>query len=824
MTQSFVPSKAQPVLRTAFLIAAICLFLPVFSQHKMERLNRGVIAVRQDDGVFISWRLLETDNPGTAFDIYRQTDNGALVKLNKQPLTGPTHFTDKTADLSKKNTWSVRVSGSKEGESHANSFTLPAGSPVQQYISIPLKGIEGYAPNDCSIGDLDGDGDYELVVHMGGRMMDNSFNGTSSTPILQAYELDGTFMWEINLGINIRDGAHYTQFMVYDLDGDGKAELACKTADGTVDGKGHVIGDASKDWRGTNGKILDGPEYFTIFSGATGEQLATTDYIPNRYPLDGWGGWGGNGENDNNGNRADRFLACVAYLDGQMPSVVMCRGYYGRSVLAAWDYRNGKLTSRWVFDSKERNNPFSGQGNHNIAVADVDSDGKDEIIYGSMVVDHDGKGLFSTGFRHGDALHVGDLDPDSPGLEVFGVHENEAEGLDGATGPGAALFSAKDGTVLFRMNEGVDAGRGVAEDIWDGNRGAEVWFSGSRGLLNTQGRRIGDAPRSTNFLIWWDGELTRQLLDGNRIERYGKGVIFTAEGCRSNNGSKSTPALTADIWGDWREELILRSEDNKELRIFTTTIPTSHRVTTLMHDPVYRIGVACENVGYNQPPHLSYWLAGALADDTQIRPLLKYDFQNSEGNVIRDVSGSGLDGTLRSSARLEKPSEKGKWKHAVYTQDGKFGRLYIDGNLAAFNNDMFTMSRTFDREQPRFNWIGRAPFNGDSFLAGTHIADVRIFGKTVWEKDLAPYGCTIPQKAYRLENGNTVVTNWFSEWDEIAMSSFDASNPPVQIVEISPEGKLVWQMASWKEMGPATTFQPLEKPVVRSSCHFGNIK
>ena len=1134
MTQSFVPSKAQPVLRTAFLIAAICLFLPVFSQHKMERLNRGVIAVHQDDGVFISWRLLETDNPGTAFDIYRQTDNGALVKLNKQPLTGPTHFTDKTADLSKKNTWSVRVSGSKEGESHANSFTLPAGSPVQQYISIPLKGIEGYAPNDCSIGDLDGDGDYELVVHMGGRMMDNSFNGTSSTPILQAYELDGTFMWEINLGINIRDGAHYTQFMVYDLDGDGKAELACKTADGTVDGKGHVIGDASKDWRGTNGKILDGPEYFTIFSGATGEQLATTDYIPNRYPLDGWGGWGGNGENDNNGNRADRFLACVAYLDGQMPSVVMCRGYYGRSVLAAWDYRNGKLTSRWVFDSKERNNPFSGQGNHNIAVADVDSDGKDEIIYGSMVVDHDGKGLFSTGFRHGDALHVGDLDPDSPGLEVFGVHENEAEGLDGATGPGAALFSAKDGEVLFRMNEGVDAGRGVAEDIWDGNRGAEVWFSGSRGLLNTQGRRIGDAPRSTNFLIWWDGELTRQLLDGNRIERYGKGVIFTAEGCRSNNGSKSTPALSADIWGDWREELILRSEDNKELRIYTTTIPTSHRVTTLMHDPVYRIGVACENVGYNQPPHLSYWLAGALADNTQIRPLLKYDFQNSEGNVIRDVSGSGLDGTLRGSAKLEKtdytyavnlgydggyidmggeigrklkslssftiavkylvdekasllgngyflwafstleqntqdkgryqayklnsqccensiggwsretlmrldkPSEKGKWKHAVYTQDGKFGRLYIDGNLAAFNNDMFTMSRTFDREQPRFNWIGRAPFNGDSFLAGTHIADVRIFGKaladrevrtltnevmrenlsahnfmycgesksrkifkiedgrivwrydnpsgrgeisdailmddqhiliadqfgaaeldadgnelwrikapenteihtlhpvgkkhvlyilqqlpaakvivrrisdmkivnefdipvsqegkvhfqfrcarltkngtlliahmgdggitewnsrgkmiarwdvpgpwgvceldngniltvsnqnyvreftrdgkTVWEKNLAPYGCTIPQKAYRLENGNTVVTNWFSEWDEIAMSSFDASNPPVQIIEISPEGKLVWQMASWKEMGPATTFQPIEKPVVRSSCHFGNIK
>lgn len=600
-----------PFTKMLLFLAAVNICQLAYSWHGMEKLNRGVVAVRQESGVFIAWRMLATDDFDVSFDIYRQTDGGSPQKLNQLPLTGPTHFVDRAADLSKTNTWSVRPHKGKTALSPQNSFTLQANSPVQQYQSIKLKEIEGYSPNDCSIGDIDGDGDYELIVHMAGRLMDNSFNGVSGTPILQAYELDGTFLWEINLGINIRDGAHYTQFIVYDLDGDGKAELACKTADGTTDGKGHVIGDASKDWRNSNGKILDGPEYFTIFSGETGEELATADYIPNRYPLDGWGGFGGNGENDNNGNRADRFLACVAYLDGRRPSVVMCRGYYGRSVLAAWDYRNGKLSSRWVFDSKERYNPFSGQGNHNIAVADVDSDGKDEIIYGSMVVDHNGEGLFSTGFRHGDALHVSDLDPDVPGLEVFGVHENEAEGLDGASGPGAALFSARDGKVLFRMNEGVDAGRGVAEDIWDGNRGAEVWFSGSGGLLNTRGERIGEAPRSTNFLIWWDGELSRQLLDGNRIERYGKGVIFTADGCRSNNGSKSTPALTADIWGDWREELILRSEDNKELRIYTTTIPTKYRMNTLMHDPVYRIGVACENVGYNQPPHLGFWLAGS---------------------------------------------------------------------------------------------------------------------------------------------------------------------------------------------------------------------
>lgn len=604
--------KKTIVLKSLLLGLCLCLTAGAFAQRQMENLGRGVIAIRQADGVFVSWRLLGTEPMDLGFNVYRQTGSQKAVKLNDKPLTGPTNFVDRTADLSQANSWYVCAVQKRKESAPSKAYTLPANAPVQQYVSIPLRTPERYSPNDCSVGDLDGDGDYEIIVHMAGRGIDNPSNGFSDIPIFQAYELDGTFLWEINLGVNIREGAHYTQFMVADLDGDGKAEFACKTGDGTKDALGNVIGDGTKDWRDRNGKILTGPEYFTVFSGETGEALATVDYIPERGPLDGWGGWGGNGGNDSNGNRIDRFLACVAYLDGKLPSVVMCRGYYGRSVLAAWDFRDGKLTSRWVFDSKERNNPFSGQGNHNLSVADVDDDGFDEIIYGSMVVDHDGTGLYSTGFRHGDALHVSDLDPDVPGLEVFGIHENEAEGMDGATGPGAALFSARDGKVLFRLNEGQDAGRGVAEDIWDGNRGAEVWFSGSNGLLNTKGERIGDAPRSVNFLIWWDGQLTRQLLDGNRIERYGEGVIFTAEDCQSNNGSKSTPALSADIWGDWREELILRTRDNKELRIFTTTIPTEYRMYTLMHDPVYRNGVAWENVGYNQPPHLGFWLGAGV--------------------------------------------------------------------------------------------------------------------------------------------------------------------------------------------------------------------
>ena len=604
--------KKTIVLKSLLLGLCLCLTAGAFAQRQMENLGRGVVAIRQADGVFVSWRLLGTEPMDLGFNVYRQTGSQKAVKLNDKPLTGPTNFVDQTADLSQANSWYVCAVQKRKESAPSKAYTLPANAPVQQYVSIPLRTPERYSPNDCSVGDLDGDGDYEIIVHMAGRGIDNPSNGFSDIPIFQAYELDGTFLWEINLGVNIREGAHYTQFMVADLDGDGKAEFACKTGDGTKDALGNVIGDGTKDWRDRNGKILTGPEYFTVFSGETGEALATADYIPERGPLDGWGGWGGNGGNDSNGNRIDRFLACVAYLDGKLPSVVMCRGYYGRSVLAAWDYRDGKLTSRWVFDSKERDNPFSGQGNHNLSVADVDGDGFDEIIYGSMVVDHDGTGLFSTGFRHGDALHVSDLDPDIPGLEVFGIHENEAEGMNGATGPGAALYSARDGKVLFRLNEGQDAGRGVAEDIWDGNRGAEIWFSGSNGLLNTKGERIGDAPRSVNFLIWWDGQLTRQLLDGNRIERYGEGVIFTAEDCQSNNGSKSTPALSADIWGDWREELILRTRDNKELRIFTTTIPTEYRMYTLMHDPVYRNGVAWENVGYNQPPHLGFWLGAGV--------------------------------------------------------------------------------------------------------------------------------------------------------------------------------------------------------------------
>lgn len=585
--------------------------------RQMERLGRGVVAVNQGDGkVFVGWRLLGTDADKIAFNLYRSTD-GKTIKLNDKPITATTSFVDAKADLTKSNSYFVRPLLNGREQEASKPFTLAANSAARQYLSIALQTPAGYTPNDASVGDLDGDGEYEIVLHQTGRGRDNSQVGLTDPPILQAYKLDGSLLWQINLGKNIREGAHYTQFMVYDLDGDGRAEIACKTADGTVDGKGKVIGDANADWVSkeskTLGKVLTGPEYFTIFDGLTGAALATVDYIPSRGDLSGWGGIGGNGGNDNNGNRADRFLAAVAYLDGVRPSVVMCRGYYGRTVLAAWDWRGGKLTSRWVFDSsKPELSAYSGQGNHNLTVADVDGDGRDEIIYGSMCVDDNGAGLYSTGLRHGDALHVSDLDPSRPGLEVYGIHEIE----EATKGPGVAMFDARTGKILWTSDQDKDVGRGLAADIDPRYPGAEVW-GGSEGLKTSKGERIGAAPRSVNFAVWWDGDTLREILDRNFIAKWdwqtgAMNTILTAEGCASNNGSKATPTLSADLFGDWREEVIWRTTDNKELRIYTTTIPTEHRIYTLMHDPQYRLSIAWQNVAYNQPPHTSFFLGEGM--------------------------------------------------------------------------------------------------------------------------------------------------------------------------------------------------------------------
>ena len=573
----------------------------VWAQRTMERLDRGVVALLNEEGnVFVSWRLLADDPADIAFDLYRVDGQGKTKKLNEEPLVGPTCFVDKSVpDNGGKVGYFVHSLSQQSAGTESTAFQIDL-SQAANYLTIPLGPLAGYTAGDASVGDLDGDGTYEIILHRTGKGHDNSHDGYTDPPMLEAYRLDGTFMWRIQLGKNIREGAHYTQFMVYDLDGDGKAEIACKTADGTIDGTGAVLGDRTKDYRNDKGRILEGPEYLTVFEGLTGKALATVDYIPGRDPITGWGT---PQRTDNRGNRSDRFLAAIAYLDGHLPSLVMCRGYYVRSVLAAWDFRDGKLTQRWVFDSKDGDSPYSGQGFHNLSVADVDDDGKDEVVYGAMAIDDDGQPLYTTGWGHGDAQHLGDLVPSRPGLEIFTIHENPS-----AHRPGAALRDAHTGDAIWQGAFGKDVGRGVAANIDGDNPGAELWFAGSGGLLNTKGERIGPMPGSVNFLIWWDGDLDRELLNGITIDKYRHGTIFTADGCVSINGTKSTPVLSADIFGDWREEVIFPTADHQSLRIYSTTIPTRHRLPTLMHDPQYRLSIVWQNVAYNQPPHTGFYM------------------------------------------------------------------------------------------------------------------------------------------------------------------------------------------------------------------------
>jgi len=590
------------------------------SARQAEFLDRGVVAVKLADGVFLSWRLLGNEWYGTGFNIYRDGK-----KLNRKPLTATTNYLDAAGTTSSIYTVRALDHGREQslaafGKKKGNSAAVWGGT----YLSIPLqKPADGVTPageaysyraNDASVGDLNGDGKYEVVLKWDPtNQKDNAQSGYTGEVFVDAYELDGTFLWRISLGRNIRAGAHYTQFMVYDFDGDGKAEVAMKTADGTSDSAGAVIGDANADYRNSAGYVLDGPEFLTMFDGATGKSLETIDYVPLRGSVTAWG--------DNYGNRVDRFLGGVAYLDGRHPSLILSRGYYTRTVIASWDWKNGHFTQRWVFDSDIAGAQYRGQGNHQLAVADVDNDGKDEIVFGAMTINDDGTPLYTTGLGHGDALHVGDLDPERPGLEVFKVMESTGSPY------GLAAWDAATGEILWGYPTGRDTGRGMSADIDPRYPGEEMWSSTGGGLNTAKGVRLAPVTTSINFGIWWDGDLSRELLDHNYDATVGAGVgridkwdyensvpvpILTAEGTYSNNGTKGTPALQADILGDWREEAIWRSQDSSELRVYTTTAPTTYKLRTLMHDPVYRLSIAWQNTAYNQPPHPGFFLGTGM--------------------------------------------------------------------------------------------------------------------------------------------------------------------------------------------------------------------
>ncbi|WP_207495896.1 T9SS type A sorting domain-containing protein [Aridibaculum aurantiacum] len=609
----------------------------VTTPKQMERLNRSVVAVRTSSSqVYIGWRLLGTDSSNVGFNVYR---DGTLI--TPSPVTNSTNFIDLTAVNGK-----YSVKPVINGVEQANTDTSGAVW-AQNYLNIPLQRPAGgvtptgeaytYSANDASVGDLDGDGEYEVVLKWDpSNAKDNSQSGYTGNVYLDAYKLNGTRLWRIDLGRNIRAGAHYTQFIVYDLDGDGKAEVACKTADATIDGLGNVIGNANADYRNSSGYILSGPEFLTVFNGLTGAAMATTNYLPARGTVSSWG--------DSYGNRVDRFIAAVAYLDGARPSLIMGRGYYTRLVRAAWDWRNGQLTSRWVFDSNTPgNSAHYGQGNHQMTIGDVDGDGKDEVFNGSSAINDNGKSLWANGMGHGDALHMTNIDPDRPGQEIWMPYEDPANnGL-----VGAALIDAKTGARIFtvQLAAAEDVGRALSANIDPRHKGNEVWASRG-GLFTAKGVQLTTSRPSMNFAIWWDADSTRELLDGTTITKWNHLTnsstgIFSAANCSSNNGTKSTPALTADLFGDWREEVMFRTTDNLNLRIYTATTFAESRFYTLMHDPQYRTAVAWQNSAYNQPPHPSYYLGEGMApisapniyiaNDPSL-PVVLMDFRAKENN------------------------------------------------------------------------------------------------------------------------------------------------------------------------------------------------
>ena len=674
---------------------------------QMEKLDRGVVALpAASKGIFVSWRMLGTDAPSVCFDVER--DGKVIARHIKA-----THFVDEKG--SAQNSYRIVTYQQKPTmDAQANREVSKVVKPwADLYKSLPINRPAGgvspdgrsytYAPNDCSVGDVDGDGEYELVLKWDpSNSHDNSHNGYTGEVIFDCYKLDGTQLWRINLGKNIRAGAHYTQFLVYDFDGDGKAEMICKTSAGSVDGKGRYVSEAATDaeirtidnhadYRNEMGRILTGPEMLTVFDGETGKAIHTIWYNPNRafgvgkqvaegeklekgYPAYSsvWG------DKANYGNRGERYLAGVAYLDGadKHPSAVMCRGYYTRSYLWAVDFDGKLLKTKWLHasttphdwivtdaegkvlkeahglknsdkDGREISATAYAQGAHSLAVGDVDGDGCDEITYGSAAINNDGTLLYSTGLGHGDAQHLADLDPDRPGLEYFMVHEAYPYGSD--------LRDAKTGEILLRSYGKDDTGRGLAADIDANHRGAELWSSDQPVVKDIQGKVIADAKKdkrppmspmnkewninekktfksvshmpAMNFRIYWDGDLQEELLANSRpphfppyIQKWnGKEAValplsngkqlFEMGHSVSCNWSKATPNLQADLFGDWREEVIYWDEsDASHLNIFTTNTPTDYRVPTLMHDHVYRMGVAWQNVGYNQPPHLGYYL------------------------------------------------------------------------------------------------------------------------------------------------------------------------------------------------------------------------
>ncbi len=627
--------KRSFVFLCSMLLAFNGMQLPAAEYHAsadsgcfVEYLDRGISAVNTGSGMLVSWRFLASDADHAVFKLYR---DGNLIYTSDAGMA--TCFLDKGGNASSSYQVDTVV-----GDQVVSSDRCGLMSN-HNYINIPMDVPKGgttpdgvtytYSPNDCSTGDVDGDGIYEIFVKWDpSNAKDNSHSGYTGNVYIDCYRLSGEKLWRVDLGRNIRAGAHYTQFLVADFDLDGRAEMTCKTADGTVDAKGNVIGNASADHRNPGGYILAGPEYYTLFDGATGEALDTVNY---EYPRGevSKATWG-----DNYGNRCDRFLGAVMYCDGVKPSAVSVRGYYTRMTAVAYDVVDKKLVKRWGYDTGYNwSAPGYGNGNHNAMPADVDGDGKQELVLGATCIDDNGSVLWCNGLGHGDAMHLSDFMPERPGQELWVCHEHAPYGV--------SLLDAKNGATIFHYDHSKDTGRCAAGNIYAGNPGSEYWGAQSGSVYNSAGQSTGIERPSMNFLIYWDGDLERELMSGTAISKINSSkkidYLLMADDCGSCNSTKATPCLTADLCGDWREELVLRTADNKNLRVYCTPYTTNQRITTLMHDTQYRMQVGTEQSGYNQPPHPSFYLGSDASLPARPDVLVNGGYEPASGTLILNL-------------------------------------------------------------------------------------------------------------------------------------------------------------------------------------------
>lgn len=627
--------------------------------RQMEKLDRGLIAIKTDGGVYLSWRLFDSEDnifgsadKNVSFNVYRDGKKISEVATK-------TNYVDSTVGTN----YSVApVINGVEGEKcdavtvYNNCyFDIPLSKPDDETIYDPSNNklaTYSFFPADCSTGDVDGDGEYEIIVKWTSHERDVGTPAYSGTVHLAAYKLDGTKLWknDIELGKNVYSSAHTVQFLVYDFDGDGKSEVICQTSLGSKDGQGKYVSNAAQtdeeikaitdkenstaDYRSSSGAITKGEEFLTVFNGETGVAMDTINLPTTR------GSENGVDYGDDFGNRSNRFVSDIAYLDGEKPYAIYLRGYYfgrngkQRTSIAGISWDGTTLSPTYRFDTQQGQEgyydgayQYVGNGNHNCTVADVDNDGKDEFITGALCMevndDNEFRPKWCTYLQHGDALHIGNYDPTHTGFEFFTVHEdsgtNSLSGNDITLDFGMSVIDAETGNIMFHEGASDDTGRGVMANvgaggyyqIWSAKNSARQSNGGTD--FTTANSLTGRNTPSMNFRIFWDGDLYDNLLNGANITDWnGRNMsnIFSAGNydCVSINGTKANPSLQADLFGDWREEVVYPTTNGTALRVFSTTATTDYKIKTLMQDPVYRSGVAAEQTAYNQPPHVGFYM------------------------------------------------------------------------------------------------------------------------------------------------------------------------------------------------------------------------